>query len=150
MKGETALDVKFRCPNCGSVGLAAIKYVGHLVPCPKCRKGVSIPRTASITAADELGDESKAGLGDDPAMDAANAEKLRLNCRMVFRLSLLAFFGTLAVAAGVAAFGTLTEFVLALLMACVALSALSMALLFVYAGQCIADIHSHFRISGRK
>lgn len=136
--------IRFICDACGSSGKAPVRFAGQRIKCPGCQSDVELPpilkrmATASIEESDS---------GRDPtalAMSSGTAWNLRACCSAIFWLSIAAFALTVLWAV---AMNTGREVSLTAAVFIVAGSAvwLISSLLFVFLGQCVADIHEHCR-----
>jgi hypothetical protein len=44
-------NFKFNCPGCGQKILGDTSYIGKEIPCPTCRKPMTVPKPSAATAA---------------------------------------------------------------------------------------------------
>jgi endogenous inhibitor of DNA gyrase (YacG/DUF329 family) len=72
-------NFKFNCPSCGQKILGDTSYVGSEIPCPTCRKTMTVPRPNAATAAPVA--HSAAATIPLPAMQETRPEPKRL-CRL--------------------------------------------------------------------
>jgi Domain of unknown function (DUF4190) len=70
-------NFKFNCPSCGQKILGDTGYIGSEIPCPTCRKTMTIPRPSAATAAPVA--QSAAATIPLPAMQETRPEPKRLS-----------------------------------------------------------------------
>ncbi len=70
-------NFKFNCPSCGQKILGDTGYVGSQIPCPTCRKPLTVPRPSAATAAPVA--QSLAATIPLPAMQETRPEPRRLS-----------------------------------------------------------------------
>ena len=73
-------NFKFNCPSCGQKILGDTSYVGTQIPCPTCRKPLTVPRPSSAAAA-PVSPQSLAATIPLPAMQETRPEPQKL-CRL--------------------------------------------------------------------
>ena len=72
-------NFKFNCPSCGQKILGDTGYIGSPIPCPTCRKPLTVPRPSSAAAL--VAPQSLAATIPLPAMQETRPEPKKL-CRL--------------------------------------------------------------------
>ena len=62
IKENKTMNIEFKCPQCGQMVAADEAYRGQVVQCPKCEKGIVVPRNAPIISTVSVTPESTSPL----------------------------------------------------------------------------------------
>ncbi|HXC99399.1 MAG TPA: DUF4190 domain-containing protein [Verrucomicrobiae bacterium] len=73
-------NFKFYCPSCGQKILGDTSYVGSQIPCPTCRKPLTVPQPSDASAT-PVSPQSLAATIPLPAMQETRPEPRKL-CRL--------------------------------------------------------------------